>query len=112
MNDTRHFNAVHAIKVTNTGKKAVTLHLSHVPAGTALSFEEGGKFHNPWPVPLVSNAASVKFSKSTLKLHSGASTTFTATFTPPKKLDAALAPLYSGYIAMCAISLLSVIIPD
>ncbi|KAL8280710.1 hypothetical protein RQP46_007033 [Phenoliferia psychrophenolica] len=100
LNDTAHFNGVHTIKVTNTGKKSVVLPISHLPAGTALTFETDSIIHNPWPVPLVSTSASVKFSKKSLTIKAGGSASFTATFTPPKGLQESQAPIYSGFIAL------------
>ncbi|KAK4698738.1 endonuclease III, partial [Phenoliferia sp. Uapishka_3] len=89
---------VHTIKVTNNGAKTVTLPISHEPAGTALTFEAGTNIHNTWPVPLVSNQASVKFSKKSLKLKAGESATIIATFSPPSGLHESEAPIYSGFV--------------
>lgn len=89
------------ITVTNSGKTAITLPITHEAAGTAITFEEGTNIHNPWPVPLSTTAARVFFSTQKLTLGAGESGSFIATFTPPL-LDSTLAPLYSGFIKMSA----------
>jgi hypothetical protein len=103
LNDTSNFNGNQWIQVTNTGKSFATFKLSHVPAGTMITFNsqynQSYSQNNANPnIQQVTNAATVKFSQSTVILWPGASTWVLAQFTAPSGLDATTFPVYSGWI--------------
>jgi len=98
LNDTTHFNALQSLTITNTGRSIRTYKLSHVPAGTALSFISGTNQSNDAPVPQVSNAAGVKIVPSTLLLLPGETFPVLLDFSPPSGVDPKVFPIYSGFI--------------
>lgn len=103
LNDTTYLNSIQFITLKNTGKSSVKYQLSHVPAGTSLTFGNSGSgpFNKqPFesPVPQVSNAASVQIFPSSITLWPGFSAIVVARITPPTGLDAAQFPVYSGWI--------------
>jgi hypothetical protein len=100
LNDTRSFAPVQKFTIKNNGNKKVKYTLGHVAAGTAITIPSGSAFAAVGPVPLVANAASVHFSKSTVTLGAGAHAQITATFYPPTGLDPATLPAYSGWITI------------
>ena len=48
LNDTQHLKPLHTITVKNTGKKAVTVSISHTAAGTVNTFESATSFVHPY----------------------------------------------------------------
>lgn len=98
LNDTVHFNGSQTITVKNLGSKPLAYKLSHLPVGTAQSQEDDSIFFNLAPVPLSTNYASVKFSKTNLVVPPKGTAKFTATFTPPEGVRTDKLPFYSGFI--------------
>ncbi|KAK7473132.1 hypothetical protein VKT23_001233 [Stygiomarasmius scandens] len=97
LNDTAHFNGKQTFTVKNTGNARKTYKVSHVPAGTAVTFQPGTIFPAVGPVPLTTAAASISFSTTSFTLAPGATKSVTATFTLPSG-DASTFPVYSGFI--------------
>lgn len=100
LNDTPNFKPGHSIEVKNSGNKTVIYAVSHIPALSFNSFQEGYAMPTLFPPDFVSRAASVTFSKVMLRVHPGATGTFKATFAPPQGLDADLIPVYGGKIVV------------
>ncbi|KAJ7902169.1 subtilisin-like protease [Mycena olivaceomarginata] len=98
LNDTAHFAGPQKFTVKNTGKTVKTYTLSHVPAGTAVTFEAGSILPEIGPVPLSTDFASVTFNGGKFTLQPGQSHDVVATITPPKGVDATTFPVYSGFI--------------
>ncbi|CAE6450001.1 unnamed protein product [Rhizoctonia solani] len=96
LNDTVYFKKSQKLTIKNTGKRAVTYGLTHVPAGTANTIR--GIEVIAGTLPLLSDAASVSFSDSKVTVYPGLSASVTLTFTPPAGLNASSFPVYSGYI--------------
>ena len=97
LNDTTHIPPYTTINIKNTGKKAQTYRITHVPAGTALTISSAKQIQNQ-PVPQTGNAANVVISVPTVFLLPGQSLPVIVRFTPPSGLDAATLPVYSGWI--------------
>ncbi|KZV93701.1 subtilisin-like protease [Exidia glandulosa HHB12029] len=98
LNDTAHFKGLHTITVKNTARTRQTFKLSHVPVGTMISLIPGTPFPADFPVPLTSDAASVRITPSTLTLSPGGTGIAVVTITPPKGVDASTLPVFSGFI--------------
>ncbi|OCF36719.1 peptidase [Kwoniella heveanensis BCC8398] len=98
LNDTAYFAGVQYLTLNNPTKKSITYKLSNIPAGTALAYQTGLNQSNDQPVPQISNAASVKFSQTSVYLWPGATTVVLMQFTAPQGLDAKTFPIYSGFI--------------
>ncbi|KAI0823378.1 subtilisin-like protease [Trametes gibbosa] len=97
-NDTAHFAPLQKFSVKNIGTAAKSFKVSHIPAGTALTFQPGTIFPADGPVPLSSTAASVKFSETSFTVHPGQTQEITAHITPPTGLDPTTFPVFSGFI--------------
>lgn len=97
-NDTANFKSLHTFKIKNTGKTAESFKISHVPAGTAISLQNGTAFFNDGPVPLTSQFATVKFSETSVTVHPGQTQEITAHITPPSGVDPSVLPVFSGFI--------------
>ncbi|EJF57652.1 subtilisin-like protease [Dichomitus squalens LYAD-421 SS1] len=95
-NDTAHFRGVQTFTVKNQGKDTKTFKISHVPAGTALTFQGGVPADGP--VPLSSKAANVKFVPTSFTVHPGQSQRVTVLITPPTGLNASDFPVFSGFL--------------
>lgn len=98
LNDTEFFKAKHTITVSNEGVGPRIWKIVHEPVGTAISIESNSTFFNTYPVPLEDKYAAAHFSQSILAVPGGQKAKFTVTFSPPKGLNAAKLPYYSGYI--------------
>ncbi|KAG8743915.1 hypothetical protein FRC12_014922, partial [Ceratobasidium sp. 428] len=96
LNDTANFKSLQTLRITNSGKKAVTYTLSHVPAGTAPTIN--GIEPILGPVPLVGAAASVTITPSKLTVLPGSTLSVIVNIKAPTGLDAKTFPVYSGYI--------------
>ena len=96
LNDTANIQSVQTIYIKNTGKKAQTYKLTHVPAGTAVTIA-GKQFQNQ-PVPQTGNAANVWISLPTIFILPGVTIPVLIKFTPPSGLDPSTLPVYSGWI--------------
>lgn len=97
-NDTAHFQPLQKFSVKNIGTTAKSFKVSHIPAGTALTFQPGTIFPADGPVPLSSKAATVKFSETSFTVHPGQTQQITAHITPPTGLDPTTFPVFSGFI--------------
>ncbi|KAG8936970.1 hypothetical protein FRC02_009107 [Tulasnella sp. 418] len=96
LNDTVYFKGQHTIKIENKSKKLQKYTISHEPAGTATTLQNGEAI--TYPVPLSKNYASVKFSTTSLSVPAGQTGIVIATITPPSGLDAKTFPVYSGHV--------------
>ncbi|KAI0363362.1 subtilisin-like protease [Pilatotrama ljubarskyi] len=99
-NDTAHFKGLQTFTVKNIGKTAKSFKISHIPAGTALTFQPGTIFPADGPVPLSTNFATVKFSETSFTVHPGQTQEITAHITPPTGLDPTTFPVFSGFIEL------------
>ncbi|EDR11679.1 pyrolysin [Laccaria bicolor S238N-H82] len=102
LNDTAHFKGVQTFSVKNTGNASKKYKLTHFPAGTALTVNATTQFASLGPVPLTKTSASVTLVPNTFTLRPGSSQIVAAIFSPPKGLNAATYPLYSGFIEIAA----------
>ncbi|KAF7321903.1 Subtilisin-like protease [Mycena kentingensis (nom. inval.)] len=98
LNDTAHFAGTQRFTVANTGKKAKTYTLTHVPAGTTSTVDPDLRLVIPGPVPIIEDFATVKFNAKTFTVPPGRSHEVVATFTPPLGSDPITLPVYGGYI--------------
>lgn len=103
LNDTAHFQGVHSLTVTNTGKTFKKYTISHVPAGTAVTVSpdfvgEPSFFPALGPVPLTTDQANVVFSESTFTVPAGGRHTITVRFTLPQTIAESTLPVFSGFI--------------
>ncbi|KAH9892693.1 subtilisin-like protease [Cubamyces lactineus] len=97
-NDTAHFKPLQTFSVKNIGRTAKSFKITHVPAGTALTFQPGTIFPADGPVPLSTNFATVKFSETSFTVHPGQTQQITAHISPPTGLDQTTFPVFSGFI--------------
>ncbi|KAI0663397.1 subtilisin-like protease [Cubamyces menziesii] len=97
-NDTAHFKSLQTFSVKNIGKTTKSFKVSHVPAGTALTFQPGTIFPADGPVPLSTNFATVKLSQTSFTVRPGQTQEITARITPPTGLDPTTFPVFSGFI--------------
>ncbi|RXW19777.1 hypothetical protein EST38_g6064, partial [Candolleomyces aberdarensis] len=104
LNDTVNFKPV----VTNNGEASRQYTLSHIIAGTALSFRPNSIFTAKGPVPLSKTGATARISPEKFTLGPGQSREVTVRFTPPTGLDATTFPVYSGFIQVSTSSELPV----
>jgi hypothetical protein len=103
LNDTENFDGTQTIAITNTGDSQTTFTLSHVAAGTMITLNPSNNQSYTQTsadnqIPQVSNAATVRFSQSSVTLKTGHSTYVTVAITPPTGLDSTSYPVYSGWI--------------
>lgn len=98
LNDTANFRPIQTFTVKNTGTTAKAFKLSHIPAGTAQTFQAGTIFPSDGPVPLSSTAASVIILPTQFTLRPGQTQTVIATFRFPNSLDPTTFPVFSGFI--------------
>ncbi|KAF9474706.1 pyrolysin [Pholiota conissans] len=104
LNDTAHFKGIQTFTVKNTGRTNKRYTLSHVPAGTALTIQEGSILAEVGPVPLSTNYASVTVVPSSFSLAPGRSQVVVAVIKPPAGVDASRYPIYSGFIDVTSAS--------
>ncbi|KAI0045483.1 subtilisin-like protease [Auriscalpium vulgare] len=98
LNDTAHYQGNQFITIKNTGKAVKHYTLTHVPAGSALTFAPGTIFPVDGPVPLSTDYATVKLSQTTLVLFPGQSWPISVRITPPTTGDPTTFPIFSGFI--------------
>lgn len=101
LNDTDHFQPTHEVRIENKGDKPVTYHIAHEAGSTIITKPNGDAEVSFPPVPYTSGEgelATVTFSTTTLEVAAGATGTFTITFAAPAGIDAALFPIYGGWI--------------
>ncbi|KAF6763345.1 pyrolysin [Ephemerocybe angulata] len=102
LNDTVNFKPVQTFKVTNTGNATKDYKLSHILAGTALTFRPNSHFTAKGPVPLAKVGAQAAISPEKFTLKPGQSRDVTVRFTAPTGLDATTFPVFSGFIQVAA----------
>ncbi|KAI1795577.1 subtilisin-like protease [Ganoderma leucocontextum] len=95
-NDTAHYKAIHTFTVKNNGKDKKSFKITHHPAGTALTFQQG--IPATGPVPLSATAATVEFFPSSLTIWPGLSETVVVVIKPPKGLNSTDNPVFSGFL--------------
>ncbi|KZT21765.1 subtilisin-like protease [Neolentinus lepideus HHB14362 ss-1] len=98
LNDTAHFEGFKTFTIKNTGSKAVTYRISHVPAGTATSIGSGSIFVSDGPVPLTTQYAQVSFGLNEVTVFPGATVPVPVWFEAPHGVEASTYPVYSGFI--------------
>ncbi|EJD39676.1 subtilisin-like protease [Auricularia subglabra TFB-10046 SS5] len=103
LNDTAHWRGGHTIYIRNTGRKAKTYTLKHIPAGTAYSIVPGTVQQAVHPVPLDNSPgaqAVVTISSKKVTVRPGASVPVRVTISAPRGLDARKLPILSGQIVV------------
>ena len=98
LNDTANWKGVQTFWIKNSGKKAKTYTLKHIPAGAVNSFYDGSIQPQDGPVPVYSAAATVKLSLSKAIVLPGTSLPIIVNVQPPKGVDASVVPVISGHI--------------
>ncbi|KAF8125019.1 peptidase S8/S53 domain-containing protein [Mycena galopus ATCC 62051] len=105
LNDTEHFKPNHTISITNSGSKAVTYELRHVPAGTVGTVTPVVSDQTAQDSPFVElephmipATAIVTFSESSVTVHPNDTKQVHAVFTPPSSTDNTTLPVYSGFL--------------
>lgn len=97
LNDTAFFNGKQTFTVANSGSKAVTYKLSHIPAGTAHTLINDSIQPALYPVPLTADFARLSLSSDTFYLKPGEKKDVTVSFTAPTLTNRTI-PVYSGWI--------------
>ncbi|OBZ70623.1 Minor extracellular protease vpr [Grifola frondosa] len=97
-NDTENFPDTQTFTVRNLGATSKTFNVSHIPAGTALTFQSGTIFAADGPVPLSTQYANVVFSESSFTVYPGQIHEITAHISPPSGFDSSTLPVFSGFI--------------
>ncbi|PVH77844.1 subtilase [Cadophora sp. DSE1049] len=95
-NDTSHFESEQTFKITNSGNKTVTYTFSHKPALSAMTLVVG--IYRSSEPDLFASHAVLSFDPPTLKLKGGSRATVKVFAQQPIGLDAAVLPIYSGWI--------------
>lgn len=99
LNDTANFNGYQWVTIKNTGNSRRQYKVSHVPAGTALTYSNSSSFQpNANPVPQVANSASVRISDTSFTLWAGQTKLILVQFSAPSGLNSLNFPVYSGFI--------------
>ncbi|QRV96028.1 pyrolysin [Ceratobasidium sp. AG-Ba] len=96
LNDTANFAGAQTVTMMNSGTKAVSYTITHLPAGTILTLN--GTVNILGPVPQINAAASVTIKPSSIIVQPGQSGNISLAFTAPAGLDATAFPVYSGFI--------------
>ncbi|KAI3401178.1 hypothetical protein diail_324 [Diaporthe ilicicola] len=96
-NDTDNLVSEASFTVTNVGDTPATYNLSHVPALTATTLSEIYRSSSP---TLDTVYATLTFEPSTFTLEPNATSEVRVGVEPPKGLDAASLPVYSGWVAL------------
>ncbi|KAG0139730.1 hypothetical protein CROQUDRAFT_54319 [Cronartium quercuum f. sp. fusiforme G11] len=100
LNDLHHFQENHSVRITNGGSETYTFRITHRPAQTLPTFSPGSHRVNTVVEPITGQSpAEVLFDTLSFQLAPWESKMVTFTFKPPKGLDQALLPVYSGYIS-------------
>ncbi|KAH9218561.1 subtilase [Leptodontidium sp. 2 PMI_412] len=95
-NDTSHFESEKTFKITNRGRNTVNYTFSHKPAFSATTLVSG-IYRNSEP-ELIDLYATLNFDPPTLELKAGAQETVRVFAQEPVGLDAAVLPVYSGWV--------------
>lgn len=100
LDDMQNFQSKHSITITNSGTETYTFKIKHRPAQTLPTFTSGSYHVATGVTPITGHTpASVKMNMNSFRLSPGSSRTVQLTFNPPKDLNKALLPVYSGYIS-------------
>ncbi|KAM0344971.1 hypothetical protein ACHAPU_006849 [Fusarium lateritium] len=99
-NDTDHFIETRNFTLHNTGKKDITLDVSHIPTKSVYTLDEDSIYASTFPNEVADGHASLKFSESKLSIAAGEQVTIEVVPTPPQDVDAKRLALWSGYIAV------------
>ncbi|EGG02868.1 subtilisin protease [Melampsora larici-populina 98AG31] len=100
LEDSKNFQSKQSITITNAGSKTYTFKIKHRPAQTLPTFTPGSYHVATSVTPMTDHTpASVKMNLNSFKLFPGTSRTVHLTFEPPRGLNKALLPVYSGYIS-------------
>lgn len=98
LNDTSAFQSTKTFWIKNNSPHAQVYHVSHVPAGTAMTIQPGEPDASLGPVEMQKAAATVHLSLHTVPLLPGASLPVIAHFSAPTGLDSNRLPVFSGFI--------------
>ncbi|KAF6805935.1 subtilisin-like serine protease pr1c [Colletotrichum sojae] len=96
-NDTDNLVSEASFTVTNVGDASETYELSHVPALTAITLSDIYRSSSP---DLHTVYAELSFSPDSFTLEPNSSAEIRVAVVPPKGLDAASLPVYSGWVAL------------
>ncbi|KAG5930375.1 hypothetical protein E4U42_001620 [Claviceps africana] len=99
-NDTEHFAKHLQFTLQNTGGKPATYSIRHVPAATMYTLNKSSIYPQEFPPNVAPAAATLHFSDTSITLRGGEKRNITVSANPPEGLDAALLPLWSGYITL------------
>lgn len=100
LNDTANYLGEQSFTITNGGSSARTYTLTHTPAGTAQSLQEGSIQSNLFPVPLTTDFATVEL-PDTVTVEAGESAIVDVIITAPD-VDPSTIPVFSGYIEIAS----------
>ncbi|KAK5659770.1 hypothetical protein OQA88_981 [Cercophora sp. LCS_1] len=98
--DTDFFQGTKQFTISNTGTKDITYTLGNNGAATGYTFSAAGGLPATFPMQLVEQYATLKFSTERFTIPAGQRKIITVTVTPPSGLDATRLPVYSGYITI------------
>ncbi|OHE90353.1 subtilase [Colletotrichum orchidophilum] len=96
-NDTDNFISETTFTVTNVGDTTATYNVSHNPALTATTLSDIYRQSSP---ELFTTYATLTFEPSSFSLEPNATGEVRISVVPPKGLDAAALPLYSGWVTL------------
>ncbi|KAM0196020.1 hypothetical protein ACHAPA_004653 [Fusarium lateritium] len=99
-NDTDNFIKVRNFTLHNTGKKELTLDVSHIPTKSVYTLEADSIYASAFPNDVADAHATLKFSEAKVSIGAGESVTIEVVPTPPEGLVAKRLALWSGYIAV------------
>ncbi|KAI0744031.1 subtilisin-like protease [Daedaleopsis nitida] len=97
-NDTAHFRGLQTFTVKNNGKAKKSFKITHIPAGTAMTIQDGNIRPALGPVPLSATAASVNVVPQSFTVAPGHSQLVSVLIAPPRGLPAAQMPVFSGFL--------------
>ncbi|KAF9526570.1 pyrolysin [Crepidotus variabilis] len=104
LNDTAHSPSDTTFYVKNDGTESKKYTVKHVPAGTALTVQEGTTIPENGPVPLANASAQVTITPTTFEIGPGESQIVKVTFQLPDSVPLDRYPLYSGFIEVTGTS--------
>jgi hypothetical protein len=99
-NDTDNFIKVRNFTLHNTGKKELTLDVSHIPTKSVYTLEADSIYASTFPNDVADAHATLKFSEAKVSIGAGERVTIEVIPTPPEGLVAKRLALWSGYIAV------------
>ncbi|KAH9817288.1 subtilisin protease [Melampsora americana] len=100
LDDLKNLQSKQSITITNAGSKTYTFKIKHRPAQTLPTFTPGSHNVATNVTPITGHTpTSVEMNLKSFKISPGSSRTVRLTFKPPRGLNKALLPVYSGYIS-------------